>query len=65
MAYVFLNPEFDNHFFFCPFHEEKGFRLSNRLKDALQVEDKEDVEPQMKKLREQSGLKVAFIKTKL
>ena len=56
MPYVFLSADFPSPFYFCEIPEPKGFKLSNRLQDALQVESKELINPTVIKLKEQSGI---------
>jgi hypothetical protein len=65
MVYAFVNPEFTHHMYYCPCPAEKGFMLSNRLKDALQAKNVIEVQEHIKKLKEQAGgMKVEIVKVK-
>ncbi len=57
MKYVFGSPQIIAEFYFCPYIGE-GFRLSNRLEDALVSTDPESAKEIAERLKRQSGFLV-------
>ncbi len=54
MKYVFISPQIIGEFYFCSYTGE-GFRLSNRLEDALVFTDPESAQKEAERLKKQSG----------
>ena len=59
MKYVFINPQFVAGLYFCQYTGQ-GFRLSNRVEDALVTEDPESAMKMAHFLELQSGFPVTM-----
>jgi hypothetical protein len=64
MKYVFVSPQIVGELYFCPYTGE-GFRLSNRLEDALVTTDPENAEREAERLKKQSGFLVQAKKVRI